>query len=182
MNTPGPVSTSVPRSSRSSNSPLLLLFCLSAAVFVAGGVTGCNGTKARPISLNLHKMKIGEKEFAVEIAADPGSREVGLMYRSSLNTDRGMLFIFPRPQMQNFWMKNCEMDIDLAYLDDKGKIVDIHLMKKLPEGFTGSPPHYPSSTEVRYVLEMASGWFGEHGVKVGDVVEGYSGPAGVQVR
>ena len=93
-----------------------------------------------------------------------------------------LLFIFPRTQLQSFWMKNCIMDIDLAYIDDDGKIVDIHRMKALPKGFTGQPPRYPSSTEVRYVLEMADGWFEAHGVKVGDTVEGYTGPAGVRVR
>ena len=161
------------------------LFLIAVAVGLcafAVGSPGCTANKGRPIPLNVHSMKIGTHEFAVEIAADPDRRGAGLMYRPSLETDRGMLFIFPAPQMQSFWMKNCEMDIDIAYIDDEGKIVNMHQPMKAPGKGSSTFTRYPSTKEVRYVLEMAAGWFKDHGVNAGDSVEGFKGPLNVRVR
>lgn len=115
------------------------------------------------------------------IAADNASRQRGLMYRSSLPDDEGMLFIFPQASSQGFWMKNCLMDMDIAYIDDAGKIVDIITMKA-PKPGDVLFPRYRSSQPVRYALETNPGWFAKRGIEVGEMVQGYRGPGNLVPR
>ena len=160
---------------RSSMKAALLVLALAGF----GCSAGTGNTK--PVRLSLHPMKIGEHEFHVELATDPDRRAVGLMYRKSLPEDQGMLFIFPRPQMQSFYMKNCEIDLEIAYIDDDGKIVDLLEMKAPPSGFSGPYRKYRSTEPVRYALEMNNGWFSSRGIGVGTVVEGLR-PPGVRIQ
>jgi uncharacterized protein len=102
----------------------------------------------------------------VEIADGPFEQQRGLMYRTSLGEDRGMLFVFQREQPLSFWMKNTRIPLSIAYIDSKGRITDILDMKPLDD----KPPHYVSSGPVQYALEVNQGFFDEHGVKVGERV------------
>ena len=106
-----------------------------------------------------------EVEVRVEIADGPFEQQRGLMYRTSLGEDRGMLFVFQREQQLSFWMKNTRIPLSIAYIDSKGRITDILDMKPLDD----KPPHYVSSEPVQYALEVNQGFFDEHGVKVGDI-------------
>jgi len=116
------------------------------------------------------------------LAANPTRRATGLMYRSELPEDQGMLFVFPQVQMQSFYMKNCEIDLDIAYIDDDGKIVDILTMKHPAPGASGPYEYYRSSQPVRYALETNAGWFKARNIQVGASVEGFQGPLGLQAR
>ena len=108
-----------------------------------------------------------EVEVRVEIADGPFEQQRGLMYRTSLGEDRGMLFVFQREQPLSFWMKNTRIPLSIAYIDSKGRITDILDMKPLDD----KPPHYVSSEPVQYALEVNQGFFEKHGVKVGDKAE-----------
>ena len=157
-----------------------------ALLLVAGPLVGvaCNRSQKsdeKPKS-SLHVVKLGGQEVRVELAADNASRQLGLMYRDELRENHGMLFIFPQPQPQSFYMKNCRMDIDIAYIDDDGVIVETHEMKHYAPGYGGPYEYYRCRTPVRYALEVAGGWLAAHGVKVGDKVEGYRGPPNVTPR
>ncbi len=110
----------------------------------------------------------GEKvEVRVEIADDPYERARGLMYRTALGEDRGMLFVYPEEQELSFWMKNTLIPLSIAYIDSRGRINDILDMKPLDD----RPPHYVSSEPVQYALEVNQGFFEERGVRVGDHAE-----------
>ena len=106
-------------------------------------------------------------EVRVEIADGFFERQRGLMDRTALGEDRGMLFVFRREQPLSFWMKNTLIPLSIAYIDSKGRITDILDMKPLDD----EPPHYVSSEPVLYALEVNQGFFDEHGVKVGDHAE-----------
>ena len=108
-----------------------------------------------------------EVEVRVEVADDPAEQERGLMYRTALAENRGMLFVFPREQRLAFWMKNTLIPLSIAYMDSEGRIVDIQDMKPLDD----KPPHYVSAEPSKYALEVNQGFFEEHGVKVGDKAE-----------
>ena len=108
-----------------------------------------------------------EVEVRVEVADDPAEQERGLMYRTALAENRGMLFVFPREQRLSFWMKNTLIPLSIAYMDSEGRIVDIQDMKPLDD----KPPHYVSAEPSKYALEVNQGFFEEHGVKVGDRAE-----------
>ena len=103
----------------------------------------------------------------VEIANDFYERARGLMDRTVLGEDRGMLFVFRREQPLSFWMKDTLIPLSIAYIDSKGRITDILDMKP----FDDEPPHYVSSEPVQYALEVNQGFFDEHGAKVGDHAE-----------
>jgi len=101
---------------------------------------------------------------AVEIADDEAERNRGLMHRDSLPEDHGMLFVYPEEGERSFWMRNTRIPLDIAFLDRQGTIVDIQTME--PE----SDELHTSRRPAMYALEMIRGWFGEHGVEIGDRV------------
>jgi len=150
-------------------------------VFVAGcggpsggqdGQDAAAGKKANSDKADLSTVTIeaagGKKvEVLVEIADGPLEQQRGLMYRTALGEDRGMLFVFPEEQPLSFWMKNTKIPLSIAYIDSKGRITDLLDMKALDD----EPPHYTSSEPVRYALEVNQGFFEERGVKVGDHAE-----------
>ena len=91
---------------------------------------------------------------------------MGLMGRVSLLPDQGMLFIYPDEAPRSFWMKNTPLPLSIAFMDVNGRIVHIADMRPLSEA------PIPSQHPAMYALEMTQGWFGEHGVKVGQSVAG----------
>jgi uncharacterized membrane protein (UPF0127 family) len=103
---------------------------------------------------------------AVEIAATPQARELGLMYRDSLGPTSGMLFVFPAKAPQAFWMRNTRIPLDIMFIADDGRIVRIH-RRTTPFSETG----LPSGEPVRFVLEVEGGFSDEHGVQEGDRVD-----------
>jgi len=107
-------------------------------------------------------------EVVVEIAKDPETRERGLMHRTSMPPDHGMLFVYPEPRVVRFWMKNCAIPLSIAFLeelpDGRARVVNIEDMQPFVESGT------VSLARVRLALEMNQGWFARHGVKAGDVL------------
>ncbi len=104
----------------------------------------------------------------VEIAATSRARQRGLMGRSFLVPDEGMLFIYPDVAPRSFWMRDCLVSIDAAFLSTDGRILNVEEMEPEPGGL--GLRSYPSAAPVRLVLEMPGGWFRDHGVTVGDRV------------
>jgi len=101
----------------------------------------------------------------VEIAATEDQRQVGLMHRTSLPDGRGMLFVFDQTVNGPFWMKNTLIPLSIAFIDDRGVVVDIQDMQPQDETL-----HYPAAP-YRYALEVPRGWFGRAGVQVGHQTE-----------
>lgn len=115
------------------------------------------------------KVRVGEKVYIVELAMTRAQRAQGLMGRTELPADRGMLFIYPQPQPLNFWMRNCVIPIDILFLDAEGKVVNLHEMAVEPDR-SGSVP-YPSHVPAQYALELAGGTIEREGIKIGQRVE-----------
>ncbi|QIN82174.1 DUF192 domain-containing protein [Rubrobacter tropicus] len=103
-------------------------------------------------------------EVRVEIADDEGEMARGLMGRTALAEDAGMLFVYPEERELSFWMKDTLIPLSIAFMDAEGRIVDIQEMKALDD----RPPHYTSAEPARYALEANEGFFDERGVNVGD--------------
>jgi len=103
-------------------------------------------------------------EVEVEIADDTQEMARGLMGRTALAEDAGMLFVYPEERELSFWMKDTLIPLSIAFMDSGGRIVDIQDMKALDD----TPPHYTSAEPARYALEVNKGFFDERGVEVGD--------------
>ncbi len=104
-------------------------------------------------------------EVEVEIADDYAERQRGLMERTELAENAGMLFVFDREQQLSFWMRNTLIPLSIAYIDAEERIIDIQDMQPLDE------TSHPSAEPAMYALEVNQGFFDEHGVGVGDEVE-----------
>lgn len=144
--------------------PLLLAVVASIG---CGTKTAAPGLPGQRIALQLSGATI-----SVEVACDGPSRQLGLMHRKTLPESAGMLFVFPRAQRQSFWMKNTHVPLSIAFIDDKGKILQIEHMKPKDER------HTVSMSSVSYALEMNRGWFDRHGVRVGDSISDFQEQVG----
>lgn len=107
----------------------------------------------------------GPAVFTVEIADDEAERQRGLMYRTSLAPDAGMLFIWNKAAPRAFWMRNTYIPLDIIYIGADGRIVSIAAMT---EPFNETP--VPSDGPALGVLEIAGGRAGQLGIAVGDRV------------
>ena len=110
----------------------------------------------------LHTAK-GDFTFTVEIAETDATREHGLMLRTSLAPDAGMLFDFHHGEIATFWMQNTLIPLDMVFIGEDGVVRTIHTNAR-PLDTTP----IPSSAPVRFVLEIPGGRADEIGLKVGD--------------
>jgi uncharacterized protein len=101
----------------------------------------------------------------VEVARTEVTRARGLMNRTDLAEDAGMLFVFPETERQSFWMKNTFIPLDMIFIDDAGRVVGI-VEQAEPRSTAPRGVEAPS----RYVLEVNGGWAARHGVRPGDQV------------
>jgi len=106
------------------------------------------------------------KHLYVEVANDPIKRECGLMNRKSMGKNNGMLFKFPYSYRLSFWMKNTYIPLDIAYVDEKGKILQIEQMIPL------NTRAVVSNNECRYALEVNKDWFKQNDIKIGNYIGG----------
>tara|TARA_B100000073_G_C23524411_1_gene489389 strand:+ start:134 stop:571 length:438 start_codon:yes stop_codon:yes gene_type:complete len=111
-------------------------------------------------------LELGNKKIYVEVADNPASRNQGLMFRTILGKDCGMLFAYPRSQKLSFWMKNTPMPLSIAFINEAGVITNIESMK--PHDLSNTS----SSGAALYALEMRQDWFNKHNISVGDVITG----------
>lgn len=120
---------------------------------------------------SYHSLKIGENTIFVEVADTEATRATGLMHRSSIPENYGMLFVYSKPAKLSFWMKNTHIPLSIAFLDEKGIITDIFEMAPYDGRPDYSLPSYSSQKEVKYALEMRQGFFKGKNIKVGDLVK-----------
>ena len=112
------------------------------------------------------KKKKMKEEFVslplqLEVPQNEGEFRLGLMFRESLEKDRGMLFVFESTDQQSFHMKNTFIHLDIAFINEEGIIESIKELDPM-----NPVPVYPDGN-VRYAIEVNRGWFAENGVVVG---------------
>jgi len=112
------------------------------------------------------KPKSGQSvSVVVEVADTPDLQMRGLMYRTHLDPDRGMIFFFDEEKDHSFWMKNTVIPLDMVFISRQGQVVAIHA-KAEPFSLKPIDPGVPS----RAVLEVNGGFAEAHGLAVGDAV------------
>ena len=101
----------------------------------------------------------------IQIADNDFDRELGLMFRKHMDENRGMLFIFPQEDTQNFWMRNTFIPLDMIFVNAKKDIVTIqHATQTL------SDQSYSSSAPAQYVIEVNLDFTDKYHIKVGDKI------------
>jgi len=101
-----------------------------------------------------------------EVADEPAELQQGLMFRTELAENNGMLFIFPHRGTQCMWMRNTLVPLSVAFLRDDGTIVNIADMTPRSE------VSHCSTEPVRLALEMNQGWFAKRNISVGMQIKG----------
>ncbi len=105
-------------------------------------------------------------EFKVETALTSEQHARGLMFRKYLRPKQGMLFLYKRPQIARFWMKNTFIPLDLIFIDVKNKIIKIH---------ENAEPHSKkfiySQRPIKAVLELFAGTVAHYHIKIDQVVK-----------
>ncbi|MDQ2806166.1 MAG: DUF192 domain-containing protein [Chloroflexota bacterium] len=100
----------------------------------------------------------------IEIADTPIRQERGLMNRTTMAEDQGMIFVFPAATDVAFWMHDTLLPLSIAFIDANRRIVDLQDMQPLDETLHSSAQPYV------YALEVNQGYFRRHGIAVGDAV------------
>jgi uncharacterized membrane protein (UPF0127 family) len=139
-------------------------FLVAAFVLIAVCVTP-HAADALPVQTIVIDTQKGPVKFQVEIAGSPESQERGLMFRSSMDPDAGMLFDFHDPQFVSFWMKNTYIPLDMLFVRANGTISSITENAK-----PMSLKPIPSFEPVTVVIEINGGRARELGIGDGDVV------------
>ena len=106
-------------------------------------------------------LKAGMHLIHAQVASTPEQRATGLMFRSEMPANEGMLFVFEESAGQCFWMKNTLLPLTAAFVADDGTIVNLADMQ--PQSLDS----HCSAKPVRYVLEMHQGWFAKRGIGPG---------------
>ncbi|MGH8232981.1 MAG: DUF192 domain-containing protein [Rhodanobacteraceae bacterium] len=116
--------------------------------------------------------------FTVELANTPAEQAHGLMGRTEMPVDHGMLFVFQDSEPRTFWMKDTLIPLDMLFFDDTHRLVTI--LKDVPPCKADPCPIYPSVKPARYVLELNAGIAAKFEVRKGDLIVFSDLPSGTQ--
>ena len=133
---------------------ILLWLCLPASSEAAGQIV---------------ELKVGQSVYRVELAVTQAQRRQGLMYRQQLDSEQGMLLVYPRPGDHRIWMKNMRIALRVFWIDDQFTVISAQRL----EPCNSSPcPVFSAPRAARFVLELGDY---AHDLGVGDKVEGLAG-------
>ncbi len=111
-------------------------------------------------------LEIGSEALDAQVAKTPDELERGLSGVKELGENEGMVFILSKRHRHAFHMKGVLIPLSIAFLDEDGKILEIHSMDPKTADLL-----YPAPRKARFALEVREGWFERHHVKVGDFVK-----------
>ncbi len=119
--------------------------------------------------LPVVQLNAGMHLIRAEVAADFASRAQGLMYRTAMPSNAGMLFIFDQAGAQCMWMKNTLIPLSVAFIDEHGAVINVEEMAPQTED------SHCARRPALYALEMNRGWFSARGIKPGSRIGGIPG-------
>ncbi|EOQ97148.1 hypothetical protein LEP1GSC195_2388 [Leptospira wolbachii serovar Codice str. CDC] len=120
----------------------------------------CKQAESFPSQTNTPEILFGsvaDRALKLEIANTPSTRATGLMYRTKLGEDEGMLFVFPRPDFLSFWMKNTLIPLSIGYFSEDMRLLESFDMKP-----NQTEEVYNARKPAMYALEVNQGWFAKH--------------------
>lgn len=111
-------------------------------------------------------MRVGGVFISLEVADTEEKREKGLSGRATIRGNHGMLFVFDESGRPQFWMKEMKFPIDIIWISEAGKIVDITHDAR-PESY---PNTFSPRAPAKYVLEVSSGWAVKNNIDTNSLV------------
>ena len=142
----------------------------AAAAAVAAPVDPRIPTQPNP-RLQTMKLWVGPKSLVTELALSGLQQQTGMMFRTNMPEEEGMLFPSVYPEHKAFWMMNTRLPLSLAYIDPNGAILEIYDLEPFNTNSVESV-----SANVQYVLETTQGWFKRNNITPGTVVSTEFGP------
>lgn len=112
------------------------------------------------------ELKLNDYSLFVEVAKTDKEREVGLMNRDSLGSNKGMIFVFDSEKRVSFWMKNTRIPLSIAYIGKDGTIYEVYDLK--PYSLEPVPSQRSS---ILYALEVNHGYFKKVGIGPGSKID-----------
>lgn len=112
------------------------------------------------------ELHAGIHVIRAEVAYTTPVRMQGLMHRERLGPNQGMLFVFTETDRHCMWMKNTLIPLSVAFLDEKGAIINVEDMQPQTEN------SHCAKAPARFALEMTLGWFKDHGALNGSKIQG----------
>jgi uncharacterized membrane protein (UPF0127 family) len=101
----------------------------------------------------------------------PQEQATGMMYRTSLPKDEGMLFLHVTEERRSYWMYQCEIPLDIIWMDRNRRIVEMAKGAPPCREVAERCPSYGGTQPSQYVLEVAAGVADAHNLRVGDVLQ-----------
>jgi hypothetical protein len=143
------------------------LLSLSAALAAGLALVSPQSHSQQLAKFPVITLNSGIHLIKAEVAATPGQRQQGLMFREKMGPNEGMAFLFEASAYPLcMWMKNTLIPLSVAFLDENGKIINIEDMQ--PQ----TTDSHCAQKPARYALEMNLGWFKQKNIKPGSVIEG----------
>ena len=141
----------------------ILAMLLVSAIFAAWW----RGNFSSRASASETRILVGEREYRVELAESLAQQAQGLSGRTSLEDGKGMLFIFPAPRTQSFWMRGMQFPIDIIWIRE-GKVIGF--VEHAPVPVHGQLPVFTSPGPADQVLEVIAGTVAKDAINIGDTV------------
>lgn len=114
-------------------------------------------------------VEIAGQAYSIEIAEDNATREHGLMDRTQMAADHGMLFVFQDDAPRAFWMKNTKIALDMLFFDADRRLLSVQ--HNVPPCTADPCTPYSSGAPARYVLELNGGAAAKAGLSPGDEMQ-----------
>jgi uncharacterized membrane protein (UPF0127 family) len=142
---------------------ILLVLCSSSA-----HLSEATGLGNAVVTFTTDK---GQVQVSAEVAETPSEQEQGLMFRTVLAQDAGMLFMFDQDQLLNFWMMNTSIPLDGIFISSQLQVVSVvENLKPCPPSNCENPELFSSGAPAMYALEVNAGFSGKNGVRPGTEV------------
>jgi len=143
---------------------------MKRTLIIAFLITGCSTSEitsrqSLPISAQI---KVNNQIINLEVAETVQEKATGLMHRTSLPENRGMLFKFEPAQKLTFWMKNCKIPLDMVFMKD-GIVKAI--VAEAPPCTTEPCPDYAPNMPIDQVIELNGGQAKKLSINVGNQID-----------
>lgn len=141
------------------------LLTASVAVFGFSAIAACQQSGNSLASTTPARQQLNLltplSNVQLEIARTPAEQQLGLMNRTSMPENSGMLFVFDTAKPVCFWMKNTLIPLTIGFIDENG------ILQQTEDMARESINHHCATSNVKYAIEMNQGWFKKHHIEVG---------------